>query len=68
MLSTKNLMWQIRNRETKKLIKKFVEPYKIKKIISENIIELELLVSIKIYPVVNISRIVLCQDIRYSLY
>ena len=68
MLSTKDLMWQIRNRETKKLIKKFVEPYKIKKIISENIIELELLVSIKIYPVVNISRIVLCQDIRYSLY
>ena len=58
-------MWQMRSRE---LIKKFVEPYKIKKIISENIIELELLVSIKIYPVVNISRIVLCQDIRYSSY
>jgi len=68
LLSTKNLMWQMRNREIKKLIKKFVEPYKIKKIISENIIELELLVSIKIYPVVNISRIVLCQDIRYSSY
>ena len=68
MLSIKDLVWQIRNKETKKLIKKFVESYKIKKIISENIIELELLVSIKIYPVVNISRIVLCQDIRYSSY
>jgi len=68
LLSIKDLVWQIRNKETKKLIKKFVESYKIKKIISENIIELELLVSIKIYPVVNISRIVLCQDIRYSSY
>ena len=35
LLSTKNLMWQIRNRETKKLIEKFVGLYKIKKIISE---------------------------------
>jgi len=33
LLSTKDLTWQIRNKETKKLIKKFVEPYKIKKII-----------------------------------
>ena len=36
MLSTKDLVWQIRNRKMKKLIKKFVRPYKIKKIISEN--------------------------------
>ena len=41
----------------KKLIEKFVEPYKIKKIISENMVELELPVSIKIHPVVNVSRI-----------
>ena len=43
----------------KKLTEKFVEPYNIKKIISENTVELELLVLIKIHPVVNMSRIVL---------
>ena len=41
----------------KKLMEKFVEPYKIKKIISENVVELELLVSMKIHPVINVSRI-----------
>jgi len=46
----------MRNREMKKLIEKFVEPYKIKKII-ENVVELELLVSMKIHPVINVSRI-----------
>ena len=61
MLSIKNLTWQVRNRETK-LIEKFVESYKIKKIISENTVELELLELIKIHLVVNISRIVLYQE------
>ena len=41
----------MRNRETKKLIEKFVEPFKIKKIISENVVELKLLASIKIHLV-----------------
>ena len=57
LLSTKNLMWQMRNKETKKLTEKFVRLYKIKKIMSENMVELELPVSIKIYPVINMSRI-----------
>jgi len=53
----------MRNRKTKKLMEKFVESYKIKKIIlSENTIELELLVSLKIYLVVNMSRIALYQE------
>jgi len=39
-----------------------VELYKIKKIISENAVELELLVSMKIHPVVNVSRIVMYQE------
>jgi len=39
-----------------------VELYKIKKIILENVIELELLVSIKIHPVVNVSRMVIYQE------
>ena len=58
----KGLMWQIGNREIKKLIEKFVRSYKIKKIILENVVELELLVLIKIYPVVNMSKIALYQE------
>ena len=61
MLSTKNLIWQIKNKETKKLIEKFVEPYKIKKIISENAVELKLPALMKIYLMVNVSRIALYQ-------
>jgi len=52
----------MRNRKIKKLIKRFVRPYKIKKIILENTAELELPVSIKIHPVVNMSRIVKYQE------
>ena len=48
------MIWQI-----KKLIEKFVGSYKIKKIVLENTKELELLASIKIHSVVNISRIVM---------
>ena len=61
LLSTKNVTQQIRNRETKKLIEKFIRLYKIKKIILENTVELELLVLIKIHLVVNMSRIVIYQ-------
>jgi len=32
-------------------------PYKVKGIVSSNIIELELPKSIKIYPIVNISKV-----------
>ena len=45
----------------KKLMEKFVGLYKIKKIISENVIELKLLALMKIHLVVNVSRIVLYQ-------
>jgi len=44
-------------RRTEKLTERFVSSYKIKKIISSNIVELELPSTVKIYPVVNISRI-----------
>ena len=59
LLSTKNLKQQIKGRRLKKLTKCFVEPYKMKGIVSSNAIELELPSSIKIYPVVNISRVYL---------
>jgi len=44
------------------LIEKFVKPYKIKKIISENTAELELPVLIKIHLVVNVTRILIYQE------
>jgi len=44
-------------RRTEKLIERFVGPYKIKKIVSLNVVELELSSIVKIYLVVNVSRI-----------
>ena len=57
LLSTKDLKWQIVGRCSEKLTEQFVGPYKIKAIISSNVVELELLATVKIHPVVNISRI-----------
>jgi len=57
MLSTKDLKYQIMGRRTEKLTERFVGPYKIKKIILLNTVELELPSTVKIYPVVNVSRI-----------
>jgi len=44
-------------RRTEKLMERFVGPYKIKKIILSNAVELELPSTVKIHPVVNVSRI-----------
>jgi len=57
MLSTKDLKYQIVGRRIEKLTKRFVEPYKIKRIVSPNTVELELPAIIKIHLVVNVSRI-----------
>jgi len=57
LLSTKDLKWQIKGRRSEKLTEHFVGPYKVKGIISSNTIELELPNSIKIHPVVNVSRV-----------
>jgi len=57
MLSTKDLKYQIVGRRTEKLIKRFIGPYKIKKIVLSNAVELELPSTVKIHPVVNVSRI-----------
>ena len=57
MLSTKNLKYQIVRRRTKKLIKRFIGPYKVKKIVLSNTVKLELPSTVRIYPVVNVSRI-----------
>jgi len=57
ILSTKNLKYQIIRKRTEKLTEKFVDLYKIKKIILTNIVELELPSTVRIHPVVNVSRI-----------
>jgi len=57
MLSTKDLKYQIVGRRTEKLTERFMDPYRIKKIILSNVVELELPNTIKIHLVVNISRI-----------
>ena len=57
MLSTKDLKSQMVGKRIEKLMEKFVEPYKIKKVISLNAVELELSSIVKIHLVVNVSRV-----------
>ena len=47
----------MKERRSEKLTEHFVGLYKIKRIVSSNAIELELPKSIKIYPIVNVSRV-----------
>ena len=42
---------------SEKLTEQFTGPYKVKTIISSNAVELELPTTVKIHPVVNVSRI-----------
>jgi len=57
LLSTRDLKWQMIGRRMDKLTERFVGPYRVKGIISLNAIELELPSSVRIHPVVNVSRI-----------
>ena len=56
MLSTKDLVFK--ERPTKKLTERYVGPYKIEEVVSKNIVKLKLPISMRIYLVVNINRIV----------
>jgi len=47
----------MKGRRSEKLTERFVGPYKVKGIVSSNAIELELPKSIRIHPVVNMSRV-----------
>ena len=55
LLSTKDLKQQMVERRLEKLTEWFVGPYRVKRIILTNAIELELSSFVKIHPVVNIS-------------
>jgi len=58
LISTKDFSAELMKRVTKKLMEKFIKLYVVKKIVSENAVELRLLASLRIYPVVNVRRIV----------
>jgi len=55
LLSTKDLVFK--ERLTKKLMERYVEPYVIEKVVSLNVVKLKLPNSMRIHPVVNISQI-----------
>jgi len=57
LLSTKEIKYQMVGRHIDKFTEHFVGPYKVKAIISSNAVELELPSTIRIHPVVNVSRI-----------
>ena len=59
LLSIKDLKWQMKERWSKKLTECFVGPYRIKEIVSSNVVELELPSSIRIHLVVNVSWVYL---------
>jgi len=56
MLSTKGLVFK--KKPAKKLTERNVRSYVVKKVVSKNMVKLKLLTSIRIHPVVNISRVV----------
>ena len=56
LLSTKDLVFK--ERPAKKLVDQYVGPYIIEEVVSTNAVKLRLPTSMRIYPVVNVSRIV----------
>ena len=58
LISTKDFSAELMKRAMKKLIEKFIGPYVVKKIVSENAVELELPASLRIHLVVNVRRLV----------
>ena len=55
-MSTKNLVFK--ERPVRKLVDQYVGPYTIEEVVSTNAVKLQLPTSMRIHPVVNISRIV----------
>ena len=56
LLSTKDLVFK--ERPSKKLTERYVGPYAIEEVVLSNAVKLQLPSSMRIYPVVNVSRIV----------
>ena len=62
LISTKDFSKELMKRATKKLTEKFIGPYVVRKIVSENAVELELPVSLRVHSVVNVRRLVKYQE------
>ena len=58
LISTKDFSAELMKRATKKLMEKFIRPYMVRKVVSENVVELELPASLKVHLVVNMRRLV----------
>ena len=58
LISMKDFLMELMKRVTKKLVEEYIGSYVVKKIILENVVELELLALLRIQPVVNVRRIV----------
>ena len=56
MLSIKDLVFK--ERLARKLVDQYIGPYTIKEVVSTNAVKLQLPTPMRIYPVVNVSRIV----------
>ena len=56
MLSTKDLAFK--ERPARKLVDQYIGPYTIEEMVSTNVVKLQLLISIRIHLVVNVSWIV----------
>jgi len=57
LISIKDFSIELMKRVMKKLTEKFIGPCVVRKIVLANAVELELLASLKIHPVVNVRRI-----------
>ena len=56
MLITKDLVFK--EKPAKKLVDQYISLYIIDEVVSTNVVKLQLLTLMRIYPVVNISRVV----------
>ena len=62
LISTKDFLIELMKRAMKKLMEKYIGPCMVKKIISENAVELELPALLRVHPVVSVRRIVKYQE------
>jgi len=58
LISTKDFPMEWMKRLTRKLMEKYIGPYMVKRIVSENAVELEFPAAMRVHLVVNVRRIV----------
>ena len=57
LISTKDFLMEWMKRLIRKLTEKYIGPYVVKKIVSENVVELEFPALLRIHLVINMRRI-----------